>query len=103
MLFFSNPKKISLNGSQLLVLLYLGLLASGVGFFLWNVGATRVETGILAVFNNVKVPLGILVALLFFGEHADWLRLVGGGGVMALALWLNYRHSASTNPAAQDK
>jgi drug/metabolite transporter (DMT)-like permease len=68
-----------------------------VGFFLWNVGATRVEAGTLAVFNNVKVPLAVLVSLLLFREHADWLRLVVGGGVMALALWLNYRRSASSS------
>jgi carboxylate/amino acid/amine transporter len=97
MLFFSGPLDLSLSASQLLVLLYLGLLASGVGFFLWNVGATSVSAGTLAVFNNVKVPLAVLVSLLFFGEHADRLRLLAGGGVIAFAIWLNYRRSAS-NP-----
>jgi len=94
MLLFSGTLHLPLSGSQLLVLLYLGLLASGVGFFLWNVGATRVEAGFLAVFNNVKVPLAVLVSLLFFKEHADWLRLLGGGGIITLAIWLNYRRDA---------
>ena len=99
MLFFSGPLHLRLDASQLLVLLYLGLLASGLGFFLWNVGATRVEAGTLAVFNNVKVPLAVLVSLLLFGEHADWLRLLSGGGIIALAIWLNYRRSAcNSNP-----
>jgi drug/metabolite transporter (DMT)-like permease len=97
MLLFSGPLVWSLNASQLLVLLYLGLLASGVGFFMWNVGATRVEAGTLAVFNNVKIPLAVLVSLLFFGEHADWLRLISGGGIIALAIWLNSRRSASNS------
>jgi len=91
MTLFSSPPGLRLGGSQLLVLLYLGLLASGVGFFLWNVGATRVAVGSLAVFNNVKVPLAVLVSLLFFGEQTDWLRLLGGGGIITLALWLKYR------------
>lgn len=91
LMLFSGPFDLRLNRGQLLVLLYLGLLASGIGFFLWNVGATRVEAGTLAIFNNVKVPAAVLVALLFFGEQADWLRLLGGGGMIALALWLNYR------------
>ncbi|MBN2398861.1 MAG: EamA family transporter [Candidatus Aminicenantes bacterium] len=95
MLFLSNPFRLSLNVGQLLVLLYLGLLASGIGFFLWNIGATRVEAGILAVCNNVKVPLAMLVSLLFFGEHTDWLRLLGGGSIIALALWLNYSRDRS--------
>ncbi|MEI6614533.1 MAG: EamA family transporter [Chrysiogenales bacterium] len=91
MLIFSPTPDLKLSGSQLLVLLYMGLLASGVGFFLWNVGAIRVEIGTLAVFNNVKVPLAVLVSLLFFKEHADWLRLLSGGGIIALAIWLNSR------------
>jgi len=91
MLFFSGPLDLRLNGSQVMVLLYLGLLASGVGFFLWNVGATRVSAGTLAVFNNVKVPLAVLVSLLFFAEQTDLARLVLGGAVILLALVLNSR------------
>lgn len=103
MLFFSGPLDLSLSASQLLVLLYLGLLASGVGFFLWNVGATRVEAGILAVFNNVKVPLAVLVSLLFFKEHGNWLRLLSGGGIIALAIWLNYRRAAGEPASLKNK
>lgn len=61
--------------SQWAVLLFLGLVASGGGFFLWNVGLTRVNAGALAAMNNAKIPLGVLVSLLVFGEPADPLRL----------------------------
>lgn len=98
-LIFSQPLPSHLGGNQWLVLLYLGLLASGIGFFLWNTGATRVEAGVLAVFNNIKIPLAILVSLLFFGERSDWLRLLGGGGIIAWALWLN-RHRGPNDGAA---
>jgi len=80
---------LDLGRGQLLVLLYLGLLASGVGFFLWNVGARRVSAGLLAVFNNVKVPLAVAVSLVFFREQADLLRLALGGAIILLALALN--------------
>jgi drug/metabolite transporter (DMT)-like permease len=43
-------------------LLYLGLIASGAGFFLWNTGATRVTPGALAAMNNLKSPLAVLAA-----------------------------------------
>lgn len=76
---------------QALILLYLGGVASGLGFFLWNIGARRVRPGTLAVFNNLKIPLGILVSVVFFGETADWTRLLGGGALMALALAVNSR------------
>jgi drug/metabolite transporter (DMT)-like permease len=91
MLLFSGPLDLDLNRSQVMVLLYLGLLASGIGFFLWNVGATKVSTGLLAVFNNVKIPLAIVVALLFFRERTDLVRLALGGAMILLALFLNSR------------
>ncbi|MFA7257318.1 MAG: EamA family transporter [Kiritimatiellales bacterium] len=79
----------SITLNQAGVLLYLGVIASGLGFFLWNIGARQVRSGTLAVFNNLKIPLGILVSVLFFGESADWLCLLGGGALMVLALAVN--------------
>jgi drug/metabolite transporter (DMT)-like permease len=81
--------QVCLTLDQMLVLAYLGLVASGLGFFLWNFGARQVNAGALAVMNNLKVPLGLLVSLVVFGEHADWVRLVLGGGLIALALALS--------------
>jgi len=75
------------TGAQWLTMAYLGAVASGLGFFLWNVGATRVNAGVLAAFNNAKIPLGIAVSILFFGEHAELGRLVAGGALMALGVW----------------
>jgi len=79
-----------ITSKQALILLYLGAIASGLGFFLWNIGARRVAPGTLAVFNNLKIPLGILVSVLFFGETADWPRLLSGGALMAAALTVNH-------------
>jgi carboxylate/amino acid/amine transporter len=89
MLLSSAPLDLSLCRLQILVLLYLGLLASGVGFFLWNIGALRVSSGVLAIFNNVKIPLAVIVSLLFFRERVDLIRLSIGGAVILLALYLN--------------
>jgi drug/metabolite transporter (DMT)-like permease len=75
------------TGHQWLTIAYLGAVASGLGFFLWNVGATRVNAGVLAAFNNAKIPLGIAVSLLFFGETAELGRLLAGGALMALGVW----------------
>jgi len=73
--------------SQWGVLAYLGMLASGVGFFLWNYGATRVNTGTLAVFNNAKVPLGVTCSLIFFGEQpASIPRLLISLALLILAV-----------------
>lgn len=74
------------------VLLYLGLLPTAAGFWLWNRGAARTGTGALAVANNLKAPLAMLVAWLVFGEAADHLRAAAGMGVIVVALAVAPRH-----------
>lgn len=74
---------------QWLVLGYLGVIASGIGFFLFNAGARRVDVGALAIFNNVKVPLAILASVLIFGDRVNRPRLITGGIVIAMALAIN--------------
>jgi drug/metabolite transporter (DMT)-like permease len=86
---------VTIRGSQLLTLAYLGVIASGAGFFLWNVGATRVTAATLGVMNNAKIPLGIACSLVFFGETADLLRLVVGGVIMVFAVWVARRPRSS--------
>lgn len=67
------------------ILLYLGLVASGIGFFLWNRGARQTSAGRLAIMNNLKIPLGVAVSLLFFPEAAQWPTLLIGAALIALA------------------
>lgn len=76
------------SSAQWLTLAYLGTLASGLGFFLWNVGVTRVTAGTAAVMNNAKIPLGIACSLLFFGESANLPRLLLSFACLGFAVWL---------------
>jgi drug/metabolite transporter (DMT)-like permease len=71
LLIARQPIPPRLEGAQLLTLGYLGLVASGLGFYLWNAGARRAGTGTLAVMNNAKVPLGVAASLVLFGETAE--------------------------------
>jgi drug/metabolite transporter (DMT)-like permease len=82
-----------LSGSQWMALLYLGSIASGVGFFLWNAGAVRVNPASLAVFNNLKIPIATVISIFVFGESASPGRLVPGLVIMVLALiWAERAH-----------
>ena len=83
-----DPRTLVLTGRQIATLAYLGILASGVCFFLWNVGATRVSSGTLAVMNNAKVPLGVACSLIFFGEQAHLPSLIASLVIMGAAVWL---------------
>ncbi|MCK4764463.1 MAG: EamA family transporter [Candidatus Aminicenantes bacterium] len=79
---------LSLEPNQVFTLLYLGVLASGVCFFLWNYGAKKTNIGALAVLNNMKVPLAVACSMLFFNESGDVLRLLIGGGIIVAALFI---------------
>jgi hypothetical protein len=48
-----------------------------------------VNAGTLAVFNNAKIPLGVLVSLVVFREPADPLRLALSLGLLGLGLWVS--------------
>lgn len=85
-----------LGRAQIGVLFYLGVIASGLCYFLWNVGARKVNAGVLAVMNDLKIPLAVLVAIALFGERAAWPRLAGGGALMCLAWWLASRVEVRT-------
>ena len=69
------------------VLGYLGVIASGLGFSLWNYGAKHVKAAQLAIMNNGYIPLAVIFSLTLFGEQADIGRLILGGITMGLSLW----------------
>ena len=79
---------VSLTGWQMVAVAYLGVIASGLGFFLWNAGARRTSAGVLAVFNNLKIPLTVVVSLLVFGGKANLAHLLLGGFLVVAATWL---------------
>lgn len=96
---FTPWRDLKLGFTQIWTLVYLGAIASGISFFLWNLGARKVNSGALAIFNDLKVPLAVAVSLLVFGEKTDWVRLLIGGVIVIGALLVNewlVRKRAST-------
>ncbi len=88
-LLLGNSDKLPQTGLHWGVLVWLGLVASGLGFFFWNRGATRVDAGTLGIMNNALIPAGLVVNLLIWNREADLSRLLIGGGVILAAIWLN--------------
>lgn len=85
-----NAAALPSTGTQWAVLGWLGLIASGVGYFAWNRGATKVDAGTLAIMNNALVPAGLLVNLVIWNRDADITRLLLGALIMGFSLWLNH-------------
>lgn len=86
-----NAAALPATGVQWGVLLWLGLVASGLGYFLWNLGAVRVDAGALAIMNNVLIPAGLMVNLTIWNRDADLVRLGLGGAIILAALLINER------------
>ena len=94
----TDLSSVSISMKQFQVILFLGALASGLGFFLWNYGATKTNAGSLAVMNNLKIPLAVTVSLLFFESVSGeaLVRLLIGGAIILGAVYLNERINASS-------
>jgi carboxylate/amino acid/amine transporter len=99
-LLFTHWNTLTLSNQQWLILLYLGVVASGIGFFLWNLGARKTNVGTLAVFNNLKIPLSTAVSLLVFGEVVNSTNLTIGGIIVLISLFISeffhYQRGKST-------
>jgi drug/metabolite transporter (DMT)-like permease len=79
---FTDWSELQLGAQQIQVLAYLGIVASGIGFFLWNKGAALSRPGTLAAFNNAVVPLAMASSLFIFGELSE----IGGAALLRLIL-----------------
>lgn len=86
-----NPQKLPTTTLQWSVLIWLGVVASGLGYFMWNYGATQVDAGTLGIMNNVHVPAGLLVNLAIWQEQPHWPSFIIGGTVILASLWV-HRH-----------
>ena len=91
-LLFGNLSKLPTTNIEWGILIYLGVVASGLGYFAWNCGATKVNVGTLAVMNNLLIPAGIIVNLAIWNRDADLTRLAIGASVIVLALAFNHRY-----------
>ncbi len=90
-LFGGHWRGFAPSGDAWLVIAYLGIIPSALGFFFWNRGARQVQAGVLAAANNLKIPLAVLVSLIVFRESVVWLRFLPGGILLLVSLILPAR------------
>lgn len=100
--FLTDFSDLNISLEQWQSIVYLGIVASGLGFFLWNKGATKVNPGTLAAFNNAVVPLAVLCSLFVFREveslsSEDLLRLILGSSFILGAVVLSKPLSHSSD------
>ncbi|WP_374447214.1 carboxylate/amino acid/amine transporter [Providencia sp.] len=90
-LLFGNKSMMPTTNLQWGVLLWLGVAASGIGYFMWNYGATKVDAGTLAIMNNMMVPAGLLVNFAIWQQHPNWLSFTIGSSLIIASLWVHKR------------
>jgi drug/metabolite transporter (DMT)-like permease len=82
---------VVISDEQIMVLLYLGIIASGLCFYLWNSGSKQVSPATLAVMNNGYIPVAVIASIVLFSEEVDLVRLVVGGGLILLSIVISYK------------
>nr|WP_282444896.1 EamA family transporter [Idiomarina sp. ATCH4] len=87
-ILFADLSMIPTTNLQWGILVWLGIVASGLGYLGWNLASKWVNTGQLATMNNALIPAGILVNVLFWQQSFDYTRLSIGAVIIILAVWL---------------
>jgi len=94
---FANFDKLPSNTTQWLVLLWLGFVASGLGYLGWNMASKMVNAQTLAVMNNMLIPVGLLVNILLWQQDFSQIKLLVGSALLAIAVWVAGGKSASSS------
>jgi carboxylate/amino acid/amine transporter len=102
-LTFGDFGKIDASLSEWFILIWLGLAASGVGYFLWNKGATMVDAGVLGIMNNALIPAGLIVNITIWGKVENYMTLAIGTAVILFSLWLHAKLMKKDKSICQDK
>ncbi len=89
-LAFGDMGRLPTTATQWGVLAWLGAVASGAGYYLWNKGATQVNAGALAIMNNALIPAGLIVNIVIWNRDAPLDRLALGGLIIVASLVVNH-------------
>lgn len=84
---FSKTEIIKITNIQWFSILYLAIIPTGIGFWLWNMGAKKVSETTLSVMNNLKIPIGAIFAILFFKESVKFENFTIGLLLILIAIF----------------
>lgn len=83
-----NPGKlVTLSPMIWLGILYLGIIATALAFYLWNLGFTMVSAGTGSLFFFFQPLAGVLAAWALFGERLSALQWGGVAVMLAGVFW----------------
>lgn len=80
-------KMASITSKQWFALVYLGIFATGIAFYLWNKGCSRAAITVIVVANNLKVPIIAGMSYFIFHEREHPVQLLCGAAIIGIALF----------------
>ncbi len=83
--------------------MWLGVVASGLGYFMWNYGATQVDARHAGIMNNVRQYMSCWLTLPSW-EQPHWPRLLLAGALVILArYWVHRRGRPAPHSRTSDR
>lgn len=89
MLFFEGGQPILWNWELVIHLLFLGVVCSGVGYFLYVYSLKELKIAKASLFLNLLPLVTLLTSALFLGERLTWLQLVGAACILISVLFVS--------------
>jgi drug/metabolite transporter (DMT)-like permease len=101
-MFELNQPEVSIvfAPTTILILLYVGILASIVAFLSWNTGVSIVGAAKSGIFINLLPVFATIFATTFTKESLLWYQIVGGC-IVIFGVLLSSRTAVKTNPATK--
>lgn len=87
----ANTAPVSYTANNLLIILYLGLGASVICFWIWNIAIRNLGAGRAALFGNLIPVFSTLEAVMILHEHISWVHILSFGLVITGLLIANLR------------
>ena len=79
--------------------LYLGSIASGLAYALYNASLRHLDASEVGVYTNLIPVVGVLTGIVFLGEPMS-VRAILGGAVVMLGVWITSRAERPQKSAA---
>jgi drug/metabolite transporter (DMT)-like permease len=80
-------------------MLYLGIVASGLAYALYNASLRHLDASAVGVYTNLIPVVGVLTGIVFLGEPLS-LRAILGGAIVMLGVWITSRSERSDRAGA---
>lgn len=87
-LYNVDINSLSVTIPQILSILYLAIIPTGIGFWLWNRGSVCVKSSTLAIMNNLKIPFAVLFSIIIFHEKINVFNFVIGSSIILISIIL---------------